>query len=156
MGIEDDRQMSKPLNQLISYRLARVQSRLNAHATRILKDNGGLTLMQWRVLVVLNTYDESSVAHITRVTQFDKALISRTVKSLVEVGRVTLHPHQSDLRSHVLTMTPAGRKVFETAAPHMFARQRNLTRVMSDDERELLFDLLDRLESTTDKMDTAS
>ena len=136
----------RPLQDRVSFRLARVQAKLNAQATRILKENGDLTLVQWRVLVMLQAIGQSTVGEIARETQFDKALISRTVQALVTRGLVTLHENANDHRQHLLNISAKGQSVFKSAAPHMFARQQALTNSMSDEQRHHLFDALDRLE----------
>lgn len=153
MGTEDrgvSGGLDRPLQDLISYRLARLQAKLNAQATRILKENGKLTLVQWRVLVMLQTIGETTVGEIARETQFDKALISRTVQSLVERELVTLTENEDDHRQHLLNITPEGLSVFGIAAPSMFARQKMLSDAMSDDQRSFLFDILERLEQAVD------
>jgi len=146
----DKEQPSQPLHELISYRLARVQAKLNAQANRILKENGGLTLVQWRVLLILRRIGETSVGQIARETQFDKALISRTVQSLVARGYVTHRDNKHDQRQQLLKITPSGSKIFETAAPHMQARQKALKGAFTEKERSLLLDALDRLEAAAE------
>lgn len=146
----EDEGRDRPLHDLVSYRLARVQAKLNAQATRILKENGGLTLVQWRVLLMLRGIGESSVGELARETQFDKALISRTVQTLVARGLVAHRGNERDHRQQLLSITPEGTAIFETAAPHMEARQKALRGAMSDEERSLLFDALDRLEAAAE------
>lgn len=141
------------LKDLITYRLARLQAKMNAHATRVLKDNSGLTLMQWRVLVVLNTYAPSTITQITRLTEFDKALISRTVQSLVSQKLISSKADKSDLRQHNLKLTAKGRRVYAEAAPAMFARQSALSGALTDEQHDALFDALDRLEAATNTFD---
>ncbi|MCV6594744.1 MAG: MarR family winged helix-turn-helix transcriptional regulator [Silicimonas sp.] len=150
---EGDEGLDRPLHDLVSYRLARVQAKLNAQATRILKENGGLTLVQWRVLLMLRRLGESSVGELARETQFDKALISRTVQSLVARGLVAHRDNEHDQRQQLLSTTAEGTAIFETAAPHMEARQKALRGAMSEEERSLLFDALDRLEAAADSRD---
>ena len=146
-------QLERPLEQRVSYRLARLQVELNAQATRILKRHGGLTLVQWRVLVMLNAFTETTVGQVARMTRFDKALISRTVKSLVRAGLVKARSDDLDQRQQLLSMTESGVRVFNAAAPHMYARQDALLDSMDATQREVLFDALDRLEDVADRVD---
>ena len=148
--VEDEGQDRK-LQQLVSYRLSRVQAKLNAQATRILRANGGLTLVQWRVLVLLNTFGETTVGQLARESQFDKALISRTAQSLVRQGFVRMRADEKDHRQHLLKMTAAGARIFHQAEPHMQARQAALVASMSDAQMQVLFEALDRLEDVADQ-----
>ena len=142
---------TRSLQDLVSYRLSRVQARLNAQATKILRANGGLTLVQWRVLVLLRAFGESTVGRIARESQFDKALISRTAQSLVRQGYVEMRLDASDQRQHLLRMTKAGAHIFDQAAPHMHARQETLMASLTDKQRRVLFTALDRLEAVADQ-----
>ena len=146
-------QMERPLAQRVSYRLARLHVKLNAQATRILRRHGGLTLVQWRVLVMLNAFTETTVGQVARMTRFDKALISRTVKSLIRAGLVKARSDDADQRQQLLSMTASGARVFGAAAPHMYARQDALLESMDAAQREAMFDALDRLEQVADRAD---
>ena len=141
----------RPLQNLLSFRLSQVQAKLNAQATKVLKTNGGLTLVQWRILVTMQITGETTVGRIARETHFDKALISRTVQTLVAQGLALMRTDENDHRQHLLTMTKAGQQAFEKAAPHMIARQNALTSAMTDEQLSTLFDALDLLEEAADQ-----
>lgn len=143
--------LERPLEQRVSYRLARLHVKLNAQATRILRRHGGLTLVQWRVLVMLNAFTETTAGQVARMTRFDKALISRTVTSLIRAGLVKARLDDSDQRRQLLSMTAPGARVFDAAAPHMYARQDALLESMDATQREVMFDALDRLEEVADR-----
>ena len=145
--------LGRPLEQRVSYRLARLHVKLNAQATRILRRHGGLTLVQWRVLVMLNAFTETTVGQVARMTRFDKALISRTVKSLIRAGLVKARLDDSDQRQQLLSMTASGTRVFDAAAPHMYARQDALLDSMDATQRDVMFDALDRLEEVANRTD---
>lgn len=154
MAIADSPQRTRhdrPLQHLLSFRLSRVQAKLNAQATKILKTNGGLTLVQWRILVMMQTIGETTVGQIARETQFDKALISRTAQTLVTQGLVEMRTGDKDHRKHMLTMTEAGQSVLDRAAPHMVARQDALRASMTEEQLSTLFQALDLLETAADQ-----
>ena len=149
--LPDEMRHTRPLQNLISFRLSQVQAKLNAQATKVLKANGGLTLVQWRILVMMQINGETTVGRIARETHFDKALISRTVQTLVTQGLALMRTDENDHRQHLLTMTKLGQQVFEQAAPHMIARQNALTSAMSDEQLTTLFEALDLLEDAADQ-----
>jgi len=143
---------SIPLRQMVSYRLSRLQAKLNAQATKILKENGDLTLMQWRILVMLDLYDEATIARIVRETEFDKGLLSRTAKTLIQKGLIATKSIESDLRQHHLSMTEKGRTVFDKAFVPMRGRQEKLLNSMTEQQRENLFDAFEKIEKSLDEM----
>ena len=137
---------------MVSYRLSRLQAKLNAQATKILKENGYLTLMQWRILVMLDLYGEVTIARIVRETEFDKGLLSRTAKAMVQKGLIATKSNDSDLRQNHLSMTPQGRGVFDRAFAPMRGRQDKLLNSMSDEQRENLFEAFEMIENSLDEM----
>ncbi len=138
---------SESLKNMLSYRFARLNARLNAQASKILSQNGGLSLTQWRVLVMLDTLGETSHKKIADKTEFDKGLLSRTIKGMVKNGIIKSKINQSDGRGHILEMTDVGRSVFKNAKPHMRQRQQNLLDCLSDSEREILFIAISKLDA---------
>lgn len=149
--LSKDAQPDRPLQNLISFRLSQVQAKLNAQATKVLKASGGLTLVQWRILVILQFTGETTVGRIANETHFDKALISRTVQTMVTQGLALMRTDENDHRQHLLTMTKAGQQAFERTAPHMIARQNALTSAMTDDQLSTLFEALDLIEDAADQ-----
>lgn len=146
-GKRDERR----LQELLSYRLSRVQAKLNVQATKILRANGGLTLVQWRILVLLGRFGETTVGRLAADSQFDKALISRTAQTLVQQGLVAMRSDEQDHRQHILAITDKGRQVHDRAAPHMQARQEALMSSMTEAQLRVLFQALDRLEEAADR-----
>lgn len=134
------------LQQLLTFRLARLQARANAHAARILKKYSGVSLSEWRVFVLLETNGKITPAQMVRLTQFDKGLISRTVKGMQAKGWVTVETSDSDHRSHLIDFTPEGRVLFEQASPAMRRRQDTLRNTLGPEERAILFGAFDKLD----------
>ncbi|MGR3366980.1 MAG: MarR family winged helix-turn-helix transcriptional regulator [Sagittula sp.] len=132
--------------KFLTFRLARVQAKLNAQSSRILKDHAGITLTQWRLLSLIGGAGRTTAAHLSREVAMDKGLISRNIKTLVTDGfvQVTLDPE--DHRAQHLELTPHGLRVFQDTLPRMRARQDAL-RAHLDIEEELILDrALEKLE----------
>lgn len=133
------------LEEMISYRVARLQSMLNRQAAAILKRHG-LAQSQWRILVMLEALGRSTTSEISRKTGFDKAMLSRAIQAMVARGLVHSHPSDQN-RSHIiLSLTDAGREAYEQARPFMKARHDALLGCMSDTERETLYSAFAKLE----------
>lgn len=140
-----------PLTKRLTYRLSRLQSRLNARATRILREKGGLTLMQWRVLVLADTLGTSTLGEMVKITQFDKGLLSRTIKSLHTKKLIALGSDPMDQRVQTLSITEAGRTLYDAAEPAMRERQSALLADFTSEEIEAIYAAFDRFEAVLDR-----
>ena len=139
-----------PLQQFLTFRLSRVQAKLNAQASRVLEKTAGLTLTQWRILAFLGSGAGSTSAELTRVAALDKGQVSRKLKSLIEEGLVTARADAADSRVQRLSLSRRGRALYEQTLPTMRARQRALQSEMSPAEVQRLFATLDKLEAAAE------
>ena len=139
------------LQSRVTFRLAHLQARLNAQASRLLREKAGLTLMQWRVMSVIARNGSTTHGALVRVTVFDKGLLSRTVQNLTEAGLVAAERDKNDLRSVQLTLTEEGRRRFAAAMPHMRRRHDQLLEGLAPSERAALFTILDKLDEAARK-----
>ncbi|MEM1375290.1 MAG: MarR family winged helix-turn-helix transcriptional regulator [Pseudomonadota bacterium] len=142
-----------PLDRRVSYRISRLHGRLNAQAARILSATAGISLSQWRILVMIDAEAEISASEIVRMTKIDKAMVSRAIKSLSEDGLVKVVVSKADQRLHNVRMTPAGRERFMRAFPHMLDRQNSLVDRLAEGEAETLFRLLGKIEDAITAME---
>ena len=142
-----------PLDKRISFRISRLNARLNSQAARLLKKSADVSLSQWRMLVVIERLGTASASEIVRHTRLDKALVSRTIKSLSDAGLVAVDVDSGDLRAHRIRMTQEGLARFQQALPEMLNRQRTMADTLTQQELDLLFDMISRLELSIDEMD---
>ncbi|MBY6115204.1 MarR family winged helix-turn-helix transcriptional regulator [Mameliella alba] len=135
-----------PLANFLTYRLAKVQSKLNAQASRILRDHAGLTITQWRIIAVLGDGGRCTSAQLSRMTAMDKGLISRNVKSLSNEGYLSITRDEADNRALHLDLTDKGREIFERTMPRMQARQQALRSYIDPTQIVVLMQAFDALE----------
>ncbi len=138
------------LHRQLTYPLARLNARLTAQATRLLKKNTQLTLSQWRLMVFLDTRGPRSVADFIRFSGFDKGQMSRVAHDLIGRGFLTSEPSKRDHRVQILSLTETGRAAYLEAQPHMHARRHFLLNSLSDTEKAQFFALLEKIEQATD------
>lgn len=156
----DHQALAKPLlidepQRLITFRIARLNARLTAQAHRILSKTAGISLSQWRVFAIIDSIGDATAADIVRRTNFDKALISRTVSAMIADGHLSSTPDPSDQRRQVLQLTAKGRATAERAREAMRTRQETLLGCMTDEQRAALFANFDQIEETLDQMEAA-
>jgi len=146
-----------PLRSFLTFRLARVHARLNTQAGNLLKQTSGISLSQWRVLAMIGSGGEDTVsaADIKRLVGFDKGLFSRTLQGLIREGLVTSVIDAQDHRRQRLSLTEAGRTVYDRTLPAMRARQEKLRAALEPEELAALFSALDKLEAVVAGEDEA-
>ena len=134
------------LSNFLTYRISRLHQKLNTQASKILSETVGVTLNQWRMIAFIGGAETVTASKLVKYTAMDKGLVSRNVKSLIEGGLVASSVHTKDNRVHILSLTPNGQRVFDTALPMMRRRQENLRTQLSDDDVANLRRMLDLLE----------
>lgn len=135
-----------PVFQFLTYRLSRLQSRLNSGATRILKDLAGISLTQWRILALVGGQPGSRATDLIRLSAIDKGLFSRKLKTLQAEGLIASREDSKDHRVHKLHLTENGMKLYQQVLPVMRRRQQSLQDCLDERELEGLFAALNKLE----------
>jgi DNA-binding MarR family transcriptional regulator len=144
--IADVAQDNLPLLQFLTFRISRVQAKLNAQANAILAQHSGLTLSKWRILALVGAAGETRLSDLARIAALDKGLLSRNLKLMVQEGLVASRQDGVDHRVQHLKLTKAGQALFDHTLPKMRQRQRNLRAALTPIEIEVLYAALDKLE----------
>lgn len=142
------------LLSLVTYKIARVHSKLNAQATHVLRNHAGLGLLEWRIITMLIAFGPSvpSVEIINQI-QMDKGLFSRTLKGLVANGYVKVETDSGDQRRTLLSITPKGEDMRKDFAPIMHKRQEHLLHDITDTEKAVLLRALEKLSNNAHRRD---
>ncbi|MEL6452876.1 MAG: MarR family transcriptional regulator [Pseudomonadota bacterium] len=141
------------LRTFLTFRLARLQAQINSQAQHILQAHSDVGQSEWRVMILIEDRGESTMAHVVRDGQMDKAQVSRAVKTLQKKGYVTARVDTADHRQSILSLTTEGRVLHNRVLPLMRARQKHLMAGLSADEIEVMFDLIERLETAAQRRD---
>ena len=134
-----------PLKGFLTYRLIRLYAQLNAQATQYLSKYADVTLTEWRMIAIIGDSGESTMTGISREVGVDKALVSRTVKTLIDRKLIDAARDDNDHRVQRLSLTPAGKALFDRLLPRMQARQRFLRAALTPDELAALESAVDKL-----------
>ncbi|MEO0402722.1 MAG: MarR family winged helix-turn-helix transcriptional regulator [Pseudomonadota bacterium] len=135
------------LRSFLTFRLSRLQAQMNSQAQHILRAHSDVGQTEWRVLLLVHSRGESTMAHVVRDGEIDKAQVSRAVKGLTRKGYLDSRVDAGDHRQSILTLTPSGNDLYHGVVPHMRARQEHFTSGLSDAELDVMYKILDRLES---------
>src|SRR6056297_820781 len=140
------------LKGFITYRLARLQSQLNAQAIRLLKRHSDLSLTDWRIMAVTAGLDVCTLSDLSRDTGMDKGQLSRAVTSLVRRAYLRSEMNEHDHRQYMLQLTETGVQLHARMLPIMRARQAHLTGGIDADDLETALRVLDQLEEAAKRM----
>ncbi len=140
-----------PLRQYLTLRISRVQAKLNAQATRMLRETSGITLTQWRVIALVGSAGETRLSTIARETALDKGLLSRSLKTLMADGVVLGTTDEHDHRVQILTLTDKGQAIFAKTLPVTRARQTRLRAGLSEEELRVFREVLDKIEAAAEE-----
>lgn len=138
------------LYQYLTYRLSRVQAKLNAQATHMLREASGITLSQWRIIALIGATGETRLSMLARHSALDKGLLSRNLKALVTEGIVLTKQDQTDHRAQLLSLSPKGEEIFQRTLPVSQKRQSLLNETLTQDELETFHRVLEKLEVAAD------
>ncbi|MDX5384628.1 MAG: MarR family winged helix-turn-helix transcriptional regulator [Rhodobacterales bacterium] len=148
-----DAQTDIRLQQFLTYRLSRVQAKLNTQASRLLRDHAGITLTQWRILALIGVEGLRRSSDLSRHAALDKGMISRNVKSLLADGLILSEGDDSDQRAQMLCLTEKGRQLVDRTLPIMRKRQALLRGALEAGELATLYRALDKLELAAEAQD---
>jgi DNA-binding MarR family transcriptional regulator len=123
------------LEDFLPHRL-NVLSSLVSHAlTRVYSQRYGIGIPEWRVLVTLGQYEVMTGKAIGAHTHMHKTKVSRAVAQLEQRKFVVRRANRADLREAFLSLTPAGRSVYEEAAPIALEFTNRLSEVVEPADR---------------------
>ncbi len=102
----------------------------------------GLTRVEFVVVYSLALQDGVTASEIASSTAFPKNTLSRAVNKLVESGVVVRRTDAVDRRQQFLSLSAAGRDIFEEALPRFVALEEEMLAPLSLVERETLSALM--------------
>jgi DNA-binding MarR family transcriptional regulator len=111
------------LSSLVSQALTRVYGRY------------GIGIPEWRVLVTLGENGVMTGKAVGAHTHMHKTKVSRAVAQLEQRKFLSRRANRADLRESFLSLTPAGRAVYEELAPSALAFMDRLAEVVAPGDR---------------------
>jgi DNA-binding MarR family transcriptional regulator len=145
------------LEALPSFLLVRLLSAIQKKVTRHYLDTHGLTNPDWRVLGFVHRYGPVKSSLLTERTSLDKAQVSRTMRNLEGQKLLRVEADPNHARRTILSLTAAGRRLYDRLLPQAAQAQQELMQVLSAAERKTFFAALGKLHAHLDGMsETAS
>lgn len=105
------------LDRFLPYRLSIASNRVSAAIATAYEALFALTIPQWRLIAVIAEGAGVTQQALGRATQMDKVTVSRAAIALVERGLIERADNPDDRRSHLLALTAAGQRLYDSIAP---------------------------------------
>lgn len=140
------------LNAFLPYRLVRLADQVSRTISSLYTKQFDLTRPEWRILASLEELGAACATEICAHSTQDKMTVSRAVNGLEAKGLLRRDHHPQDRRNKRLELTPAGHALYQQIVPLILAREAHLLAALSAEERQLLTQLLDKLEAQTNPL----
>jgi len=147
MGCGSPLEASAPLKleEFLPYRLNVLASLVSQALSRVYAERYDIGVPEWRVLVTLGQFSVMTGKAIGTHTHMHKTKVSRAVAELERRKLVARRANRADLREAFLSLTPAGRAIYEELAPGALDFARKLAEVVAPADRPAFERALERL-----------
>lgn len=141
------------LEEFLPFRLSVLSNRISSAVAKLYESRFDLKLPEWRIMAILGRNPNLTASQIVDISQMDKVAISRAVKRLVAMGRLTATDDPDDARRQRLNLSEAGWKIYEQIVPLALGVEEKLLARMSEDERAALQDAITRLSQAAARLE---
>ena len=122
------------LDEFLPHRL-NVLSSLVSQALTTVYGRYGIGIPEWRVLVTLGENGTMTGKAVGAHTHMHKTKVSRAVAQLEQRKLVSRRTNRADMRESFLSLTAAGRAIYEEVAPRALEFTQRLAEVISPADR---------------------
>jgi DNA-binding MarR family transcriptional regulator len=133
------------LEEFLPYRLNVVASVVSQALSRLYAARYGIGVPEWRVLVTLGQYGMMTGKAIGAHSHMHKTKVSRAVALLEKRKLLTRRANRADLRESFLSLTPAGRAIYEDLAPVALEFAKRLSDLIEPSDRVAFERAIERL-----------
>lgn len=133
------------LQSFLAARVNRLARLLNKPTDRTYFVDFGISMLEWRVLAHLSQISPCLARDLSARMAIDKASISRVLRRLHKRKLIAIRASNDDARASILTVLPAGAKMYRSILPSARERQAALLNVLDAEERRVLWTVLAKL-----------
>ncbi|MBY0581627.1 MAG: MarR family transcriptional regulator [Sphingomonas sp.] len=141
------------LDTFLPYRLSIASNRVSAAVATAYQALFGLKIPEWRLIAVIAEGQAMTQQALGVKTQMDKVMVSRAAIALVDRGLITRQPNPDDQRSHLLSLTIAGRALYDSVAPKALELEARVFAGFSAKEIEQFTTMLGQIEAAAADLD---
>jgi len=137
--------MPTPLDRTLTYRLHQLHKLTDSDSQSAYLEHTGLSMSDGRCLSTIGTFEPLSVQELADKANLNKSQASRAAQALVDQHLVLKEDRPDDGRGVVLTLTPAGRQVFQRTMAMIAQRNQEIFGCLTTTEQATLSAMFDRL-----------
>jgi DNA-binding MarR family transcriptional regulator len=123
------------LEEFLPYRLNVAAALVSQALSRVYAERYGIGVPEWRVLVTLGQYGMMTGKAIGAHSHMHKTKVSRAVALLERRKLLTRRANKADMREALLSLTPAGRAIYQDLAPVATAFARRFVEAINPADR---------------------
>ncbi len=138
------------LQNFLPYRLSFTSNAVSEMIASQYQERFGLTAPEWRVIAVIAEAGSASQQEICQITRMDKVTVSRAAMALTDRNVLDRQTNPADKRSHLLTLTKAGVKLYASIIPRATEMEQRIFSCLSSKERMTLMLFLSRIDDHID------
>jgi DNA-binding MarR family transcriptional regulator len=140
------------LEHAIPYKLYKLALRGSNAKSDYIKRSVGLSMDEWKVLLLIGTFSPLSTKEVAQRSTLDKVRISRTTDRLVRAGLVTAERDAGDRRKVELKLTRPGKAKYRGVVTCLTAWDTAFVAALDAKSRQLLLKLLQTLDGRIDTL----
>jgi DNA-binding MarR family transcriptional regulator len=144
-SVERADQAPLKLEEFLPYRLNVVASVVSQALSRLYAMRYGIGVPEWRVLVTLGQYGMMTGKAVGAHSHMHKTKVSRAVALLEKRKFLIRRVNRADLRESFLSLTPAGRAIYEDLAPIALDFAKRLSELIEPSDRAAFERAIERL-----------
>ena len=136
----------------LPYRLLMLGKMLDRLSVQNIRELGGVSLAEWRVLAHLELMGARSASEISAAALVDRAEVSRAVSSMEAAGLLTRVDNPRNRKSSLLVLTPKAHEIYQRVSGQRRDFYGELMADISPNELKLLDELLLRMARQADRI----
>ena len=133
------------LDSFLPYQIALLADQVARRTAEAAKRHDGLNQSHWRVLAAVAEAPGRTANDVVAVTPMDKGIVSRAVKSLIDMDLVSRKASREDGRLAHLFLTAKGARLYQKIAREIRDVETAMTAALAPDERQALLTSLRKL-----------
>ncbi len=127
------------------YRIGYLSNVFSGPVYRVAEKKFGIQRPMFATLFCIAHEANLTATNVCNLVGISKNTISRAVAQLEKKQLLVRHTDPDDSRSAFLTITPAGRKVYESILPLFQAREKAMVSTLTREEQKQLLALIDKI-----------
>jgi DNA-binding MarR family transcriptional regulator len=140
------------IDDTLNFQIVTLSNKLSLTVARRALADDGLTLREWRIMMVVFIFGPSMAREISEKALLDPAHVSRTVHAMQKAGLVAFDQNREDRRQIIVRLTEQGERIAQKVLPKAVAVSNAFRSIFSEDEYATLISLLSRANDHAEKL----